>query len=104
MKIQQALEHIRQQRLLHGRDLPVAVQVNEDEVYLVAKLSIIFREEDGKKTAHSLMFTPELFREPTGAPPCAHLDESGTAHVSIFCPDCGAKLKAYNHETRGMQQ
>lgn len=99
MKIQHLLSAIQTSRHVHGKGLDCAVQINEIEVYLIDKLSIVYRvNEKGERKAHCLMITPQLFREPTGKP-CAHIDfnaphsDAPWKYKTLYCPDCGAKLR-----------
>ena len=103
MEIKQLYDALMHVRTLHGNKLPVGIQVNEDEVFLLEKASVIFRvDEQQNRVAHVLLLKPVAFRLSgvTGELPCAHIErddfdishESPLYYKSNFCPDCGAKL------------
>lgn len=117
MKTQELYDILQRQMALHGRKLDVTIQVNEDEVYVLNQLKIVFKTDEGKKSPHCLILVPELFREPTGKPPCAHISRFtmvpddivvnetlsadqpitcavGDKYDTLFCPDCGAKINS----------
>ena len=100
MEIKQLYDALMHVRTLHGNKLPVGIQVNEDEVFLLEKASVIFRvDEQQNRVAHVLLLKPVAFRLSgvTGELPCAHINRNSKTgdpinYLSAFCPDCGAKL------------
>lgn len=103
MEIKQLYDALMHVRTLHGNKLPVGIQVNEDEVFLLEKASVIFRvDEQQNRVAHVLLLKPVAFRLSgvTGELPCAHINKrinvqtlsEPIIYTSAFCPDCGAKI------------
>ena len=108
MEIKQLYDALVNVRTLHGAKLPIGIQVNEDEVFLLEKASVIFRvDEQQNRVAHILLLKPVAFRlsGASGELPCAHLDKMANElalvensgpfyYTSAFCPDCGVKLNS----------
>lgn len=99
MKFSDFTTSLRNARSLTPASLPVGIQVNEDDVFLLKEIKIIYRVEGASRAPHVLLLVPEMFRVPEiNAMPCAHLDtaawhsDASVYYTTNYCPDCGARM------------